>query len=68
MEDNKKKSIANRIYTKHGQRRCQGQLVKVHGVHALGYFDGDKIVGYTTLEEIQEMSCLQELEELQLDF
>ena len=63
-----KKGRSGRIYTRHGQRKYQGKLVKVHGTRALGYFEGDEIIGYTTLEEIREMSYSQELEEYKPDF
>ena len=66
--EGEKKGRAGRIYTKHGQRKYQGKLVKVHGTRALGYFNGDEIIGYTALEEISEMSYSQELEEYQPDF
>ena len=59
---------SNCVYTKHGCKKYQGRLVKVRGARALGYFSGDKIIGYTTLEEIREMSYSQELEEYQPDF
>ena len=65
----KKKNRKGRFYTKHGQRRYLGKLIKVNGVRALGYFNSDdEIVGYATLEEIREMSYSQELEDLQTDF
>lgn len=67
MEEKKRKR-KGRVYTKHGQKRYLGKLVKVRGERAIGYFDGDQIVGYSTLEEIREMSYSQELEDVQPDF
>lgn len=64
----KKKGRKDRFYTKHGQRIYLGKLVKVNGERALGYFKDDKIIGYTTLEEIREMSYKQELDEFHPDF
>ncbi len=57
-----------RFYTRHGQKIYLGKLVKVHGERSIGYFDGDEIVAYSTLEEIREMSYSQELEDYNPDF
>ena len=65
---NRNKKSSNCVYTKHGCKKYQGRLVKVRGARALGYFAGDKIIGYTTLEEIREMSYSQELEAYHPDF
>ena len=56
------------MYTKHGKKRNQGRLIKVGERKALGYFEGDEVVGYTTLEEIFGMASSKELTEYQLDF
>ena len=68
MEKKKRKKGPNCVYTKHGRKEYQGRLVKVRGTRALGYFEGEKIVGYTTLEEITEQSYSQDLVDYQLDF
>ena len=35
---------------------------------ALGYFEGDKVVGYTTLDEINKAFYTKDLPEYKLDF
>lgn len=66
--EGKKNGRIDRFYTKHGQRIYLGRLVKVNGERAIGYFKGDKIIGYTTLEEIREMSYKRELDDFHTDF
>lgn len=56
------------MYTQHGDKRKQGRLISVSGTKALGYFEGDKIVGYTTLDEINQMAYTRKLQNYQLDY
>ena len=56
------------MYTLHGKKRNQGRLIRIGGERALGYFEGGKMVGYTTLEEINRMSYTKELPEYKLDY
>ncbi len=67
IEGNKKRA-SNSLYTKHGRKKYQGRIVKVGGERALGYFEGDNLVAYSTLEEIRELSYSQELEDYHPDF
>ena len=66
VKSEKKKT--NYLYTHHGKKRSQGIPITVRGKRALAYFDGEKIVGYTTLEEINEEFYKRDLPEHQLDF
>ena len=43
------------IYTHHGKKRNQGYPIKIHGQFAIGYFEHEQLVGYTTLEEIHQV-------------
>lgn len=62
---NKKK---DRMYTQHGLKKAQGILLEVNGKKALATFEGDKIVGYSTLEEIQEQFYKRDLPKYDLNF
>ena len=43
----------NRLYTNHGKKRSHGIAFRTpKGVPALGFYEGDSIVGFSTLEEI----------------
>lgn len=52
MINNKPRSADNKMYTHHGEKRNQGELCKVNGAYALAYMEKDKVVGFTTLDEI----------------
>lgn len=67
MTDRDKKRT-DKLYTTHGQKRNQGKPSKINGTNALAYFEGDKIVGYTTLEEINKAFYTRDLPEYKLDF
>ena len=59
------------MYTQHGLKKAQGILSEINGKKALATFEGDKIVGYSTLEEIQalledKLSVLESLENIEL--
>ena len=58
----------NYMYTHHGEKRSQGIPIIVNGKRALGYFSRGRIVGYTTLEEINEEFFTRELPEYQFNF
>ena len=51
------------LYTRHGKKRSFGKPITVQGVKALGYFEGEELKGYTTLEELQEFFYRAELTE-----
>ena len=42
------------LYTKHGIRKKQGVLSIINGQRALAYFEKEKLVGYSTLDEIDK--------------
>ena len=62
------RNLSETMYTLHGKKRNQGRLIRIGGERALGYFEGGKMVGYTTLEEINRMSYTKELPEYKLDY
>ena len=44
-----------RIYTRHGRKHIHGVAFRLdNGMPALGYQDGDEIVGYSTFAELTE--------------
>ncbi len=43
------------IFTHHGKKRNQGYPIRVHGQFAIGYFEHQQLIGYTTLEEIHQV-------------
>lgn len=63
--NNKKK---DRMYTQHGLKKAQGILSEINGKKALATFEGDEIVGYSTLEEIQEQFYKRDLPKYDLNF
>lgn len=54
MEKKKQKSKADRLYTAHGKKLVQGKLSVINGEKALATFQGEEIVGYTTLDELNK--------------
>ena len=66
--DHNEQTDCNKFYTVHGKKRAQGTLITVKGQRALGYFEKDKIVGYTLLEELNRESFLRDLPEVSVDF
>lgn len=64
----KKQKTNNRLYTVHGAKRAQGIPSEINGKKALASFEGDRIVGYTTLEELQEAFYTRKLPKYSLDF
>lgn len=55
------KNKKNRLYTKHGVKAAQGILCEIDGQKALGTFEGEKIIGYTTLDELNREFYTREL-------
>lgn len=67
----KKKADSNaRMYTVHGRKKYQGQWLLINGSPALAYTEcaegKDRVVGYTTLNEILQMAFSPGLEEIKL--
>lgn len=54
MSRGKKLKKDDRLYTLHGVKKAQGLKSIINGHLALAYFEGDKVVGYTTLEEMNK--------------
>ena len=64
----KEQGILERLYTKHGAKRTQGQFINNKGRIALGYFEKGEIVGYTYLDEMMKEAYEKDLPCLNLDF
>lgn len=58
-----------RVYTTHGKKKNQGKLAIVNDQVVLCYTEGkdEKVVAYTPLNEMLQMSCMV-LPRYQLDF
>lgn len=67
MEENKNKKM-DRLYTAHGQKMAQGIPSIINGKKALATFKGDQIVGYTTLEELNQEFYTRDLPKYSLNF
>ena len=66
-----KKHISNdaqKMYTRHGKKRPQGIPIKANGKMALGYYEDGEVVGYTTLDEMNQMFYRNNLPEVELEF
>ena len=63
-----KNSKKDRLYALHGQKKAQGILSIINGKKALATFEGEKIIGYTTLDELQEQFYTRELPKYDLKF
>lgn len=70
MSSQNKQNKADRLYTSHGQKMAHGIPSVINGHKALAAFQGDKIVGYTTLDEINRAFYAKEdnLPEYHLDY
>ena len=55
----------DRLYTSHGQKNTTGQT---NGKKAQATFKSEKIVGYTTLEELNKEFYTRELPQYSLNF
>lgn len=64
----KKKKNGDRLYTYHGKKLAQGIPSIINGEKALATFQGNEIVGYTTLDEIQKEFYTRELPKYELNF
>lgn len=51
----------DRLYTKHGEKYPQGIPAIVNGQKALASYNGDKITGYTTLDELMQVFYSKDL-------
>ena len=67
MDRNKDKR-KERLYTFHGVKKAQGIPSVINGQRALAAFDGDEIVGYTTLDELTKEFYTRELPKYDLNF
>lgn len=68
MNENLNKAERDRLYTLHGQKRAQGKLSIINGHRALAYYEGENIVGYTTLDEMNKEFYTRELPQYTLNF
>lgn len=60
---------ATKIYTRHGKKKVQGVVSIINGNNALAYYEGEQIVGYTTLEELnREFYTRKNVPSIELDF
>ena len=58
----------NRIYTRHGEKHMQGVVFRTRdGKSALGFQNGDVIVGYTTAAELTERLSRADLPIMDVD-
>lgn len=57
----RKISLEDRLYTKHGKKYPQGIPAIVNGQKALASYSGDEITGYTTLEELMQVFYSKDL-------
>lgn len=61
-------SLNSRMYTVHGRKKLQGQWMLVQGTPVLAYTEGpegeEKVVGYTTLNEMLQMAYTPGLREI----
>lgn len=57
-----------KLYTKHGKKRSQGQLISNKGRKALGFYEKGEIIGYTYIDEINQEAFTKDIPELSLDF
>ncbi len=55
------------MYTHHGKKRNQGYPIRIHGQLAIGYFEHDQLIGYTTLEEIHQVFCCRVIPDVELN-
>jgi hypothetical protein len=55
------------MFTHHGAKRKQGYPIKIHGQNAIGYFEKEQLIGYTTLDEIHQMFYGRNIPEFEID-
>lgn len=64
--------IDARMYTKHGAKKNQGKWALVNNRPALTFTEGqdeaEKVVGYTTIDEMMSMAYSKDLPQYELDF
>ena len=61
VKEKKKNTKEDRLYTLHGKK-------KVNGQKALATFEGEKIIGYTTLDELNKEFYNRDLPKYDLKF
>lgn len=66
IQSNKDKEL--RLYTRHGTKMAQGIPSIINGKKALASFKGEKIVGYTTLDELNGEFYTRKLPEYEVNF
>ena len=66
--EKKKNTKEDRLYTLHGKKKAQGILLEVNGQKALATFEGEKIIGYTTLDELNKEFYNRDLPKYDLKF
>lgn len=68
VKEKKKNTKEDRLYTLHGKKKVQGILSEVNGQKALATFEGEKIIGYTTLDELNKEFYNRDLPKYDLKF
>ena len=69
MVEKKQINKNDRLYTAHGKKKPQGIPSVINGQKALATFEGEEIVGYTTLDELTKVFYTREnLPEYNLSF
>lgn len=58
----------DKLYTLHGKKCAQGKLSIINGHRALAYYEGENIVGYTTLDEMNKEFYTRVLPQYTLNF
>lgn len=58
----------DKLYTRHGKKCTQGKLAEINGQKALAYFEGQEIVGYTTMDELLNELHSRKLQQYELNF
>ena len=64
----KKNGVFKKLYSFHGQKMAHGIPLIVNGVRVLAAYKGDEIVGYITLEELNQEFYTRKLPEYNLKF
>ena len=70
MEISASKQCKARMFTHHGVKKNQGKWAFVNNCLALTYTEGkpEKVVGYTTVEEMMTLAQSADLPRYELDF
>ena len=62
------KKIQERIYATNGKHKIFGMKAIINGKLSLAYFEGDKIVAYTSWEEVNRQMYLDSCQEFKVEF